>query len=391
MDELLLLPEGWPRLLVLALCAGVLALLWLRRAWVEELDEPLPAEEEAGEPLCAPGVEGEIRRSLLIVARNEEQRLPGLLQDLSSLLDEDPALEILLADDASTDGTRALLNAFCMDHERAHLASAASHAGKAAWLARLLPRARGGLLLFSDADCRVPRRWSLALAACVEREGLAAAGGPVLLTTEGDNTALRAWQQRLWLLLSGAAAALSRRAARRGRPSTPSLWGGNLAVDRAALERAGGYAACAGAGRNEDLSLVRALARAGLPSGLRILPRELRVRTQPVGALGCGRQLARWSAGLIRLAPLHAALALLPVAWLASLALVLALRPLLGLVLVLAAGHALGALLHALAERMDEPPAGLSDGLLLLAGLPVLGLLALRAALLGEARGASRP
>lgn len=391
MDELLLLPEGWPRLLVLAAGAGVLVLLWLRRALVEELDGPLEREADLGTPSCATGEDGLIRRSLLLVARNEEERLSALLRDLSALLDEDPALEILLADDASTDGTRALLDAFCLEHGRAELAAAAPHAGKAAWLVRLVPRARGGLLLFSDADCRLPRRWSLALAACMEREGLAAAGGPVLLTTEAGDTALNAWQRRLWLLLSGVAAALSRRSARRGSPSTPSLWGGNLAVDREALERAGGYEACAGAGRNEDLSLVRSLVRAGMPTGLRALPRDLRVRTHPVGVAGSARQLARWAAGLARLAPLHSAMALLPLAWLTSLALILALRPLMGLVLLLAAGHALGALLHALATRLDEAPAGLSDGLLLLAGLPVMGLLALGAALRGEAGGASRP
>lgn len=391
MDELLLLPEGWPRLLVLAAGAGVLVLLWLRRAWAGELDEPLDGEPDDGLPEDLLPDDGGIRRSLLLVARNEEPRLPGLLQDLEALLEEDPGLEILLADDASTDGGRALLAAFADGHGRVLLAEAAPHAGKEAWLARLVPRVRGQVLLFSDADCRLPRRWSLALSGLLEREGLAAAGGPVLLLPRAGSGPLAAWQRSLWLLLSGVAAALSRRGARRGRPAAPSLWGGNLAVSRAALERAGGYEACAGGGRNEDLALVRALSRAGEPVGLRAQPRELRVRTHEVDLAGCARQLARWAAGLVRLHPGHLLLALLPLAWLASLGMILALRPLMGLVLLLAAGQALGALLHALAVRLDEPPADLSDGLLLLAGLPVMALLALRAALRGEAGRGSRP
>lgn len=387
MNDLLLLPEGWPRQLLLACAAGLLAMIWLRRSWLESLREPEAGESAPAEAEEAPGV----ARSLFIVARNEEAHLPGLLEDLEALLDEDPRLEIHLADDSSDDQTRSLLAEFGLERERVYLQEPGPAQGKAAWLRHMVPQARGSLLLFSDADCRLPRRWSLALEECLRAEELAAGGGPVLLLDSGGAPGiLEGWQRLHWQLLSGVAAAWSRRSAFKGRPGTPSLWGGNLAVRREALEPLGGYAACATGNRNEDLELVRRLSVAGLPLGLRLKPRALRVRTHPVSWSGWASQTARWAQGLGRLAPAHALAVLAAGCWLASLLLILLLKPLLGLLLGLVAAQALSALSRGLAESVEEPALGVADCAGYLAMLPILALCAAlsaaRSALLGSSR-----
>ncbi|MFA7329508.1 MAG: glycosyltransferase [Candidatus Delongbacteria bacterium] len=389
MTDLLLLPEGWQRLLVPVVGAGILALLWARRRWLADLEDCRIRTQDSG-GLADGDPAGGIRRSLFIVARNEAPRLPGLLQDLEGLLDQDGGLEILLADDQSSDDTRRLLQDFCDTQPRARLLERADIRGKAAWLRRAVPLGQGDLLLFSDADCRLSRHWSLALEELLNREGLEAAGGPVLLlpVTSGDRAAR--WQRLHWILLSGVGAALSARNAGSQRPTTPSLWGGNLAVRRRAVEALGGYAACSTGNRNEDLELTRRLAQAGQPVALRLWPRALRVRTHPVDWAGSARQLARWAAGLGRLSPGPRLLALAVPLWLGALLLVLLLKPLLGLLLLLMAGQALGALLSGLAACLEEEGAGPGESAEYLLLLPALGLLAAWAFASGGARRGSR-
>ncbi len=389
MTDLLLLPEGWPRLLVTVVGAGILALLWARRRWLSDLEDSRLRTLDSVSPADGESAGG-IRRSLFIVARNEEPRLPDLLQDLEALLDQDEGLEILLADDQSGDGTRRLLQDFCDTQSRARLLERADIRGKAAWLRRAVPLGQGELLLFSDADCRLSRHWSLALEELLTREGLEAGGGPVLLlpTTGGDRAAR--WQRLHWILLSGLGAALSARGGSE-RPTTPSLWGGNLAVRRRAVEALGGYTACSTGNRNEDLELTRRLAQAGQPVALRLWPRTLRVRTHPVSWAGSARQLARWATGLSRLSFGQRLLGLAVLLWLGALLLILLLKPLLGLLLLLVAGQALNALLSGLAAYLEEESTGPAECAEYLLLLPVLGLLAGWAFLSGGAGRGSRP
>ncbi|MDP2359690.1 MAG: glycosyltransferase [bacterium] len=374
MPEWLLLPPGWPRALALVVAAGILIMIWLRRAWLEELVEE--GSDRAAAERSAPAAGGEPQRSLLIVARNEEEALPGLLQDLDRLLARDPALEIMLADDQSTDGTRPLLEAFCADAERHGrvrlLPAEPGRRGKPAWLRHGVDQCRGRQVLFSDADCRLPAGWSLALGALLD-EGLIAVGGLVLLEGGATPDPAARWQRLHWLLLSGMGALLSARM----HQAAPSLWGANLAFDRAAVDKLGGYARLAAVDSGEDLAFARALARLGAPHRLAAFPLDSRVRTRPETWAGSARQLARWLAGLPRLAPLHLSLVLGAAAWLGALAAILLLRPILGLVLGGAAVLSLSALLDELAARLREERPAASETALYLAAWPLVALLAL--------------
>jgi glycosyltransferase involved in cell wall biosynthesis len=108
------------------------------------------------------GTTATLELSVIIPARNEERVLPGCL---ASLLAQDDAIlfplgrewEILLVDDDSTDGTRAIMNQAAAEREGVTVLGAPQldvrvFTGKANACWAAAERARGRWLLFTDAD-----------------------------------------------------------------------------------------------------------------------------------------------------------------------------------------------------------------------------------------------
>lgn len=95
--------------------------------------------------------------SVLIPARNEEQNLPKLLQQLSQQTYSN--LEILVYDDHSTDNTSNVVNAFSREDTRIRLISPEylpeDWLGKNFACHKLSQKARGEVFLFLDADVKV--------------------------------------------------------------------------------------------------------------------------------------------------------------------------------------------------------------------------------------------
>lgn len=87
--------------------------------------------------------------SLLFCAYNEKECLPEKLENLRQLKRCCPQLEILVYDDASTDGTHELLAA-CPD--LLTVVRGPGRTGKAAGMKQLVERASGDVLIFTDAN-----------------------------------------------------------------------------------------------------------------------------------------------------------------------------------------------------------------------------------------------
>ena len=95
--------------------------------------------------------------SVLIPARNEANNIEACLSAV--LASEHPLFEVLVYDDASTDGTPALVDAIAATDRRARLIRGAElprgWAGKSHACHRLALAAAGDILLFIDADVRL--------------------------------------------------------------------------------------------------------------------------------------------------------------------------------------------------------------------------------------------
>ena len=125
--------------------------------------------------------------SVVVAARNEEQGIRGALQSL--LRAEYPTLELIAVDDRSEDATGRILDEFAQADSRLHVEHVAhlpeGWLGKnhALWLGA--SRARGELLLFTDADVIFEPTVLLRAVQCMQRDRLDHLTGPADIRTPG--------------------------------------------------------------------------------------------------------------------------------------------------------------------------------------------------------------
>lgn len=205
-----------------------------------------------GEPADPPLV------SIIIAGRNEAEELPGCLDSLMRLRYPAEKLEILLVDDASHDGTLALLQAFAEGKEHVTVLALERQAkelsGKAGAVLQAIEKSNGEYIFITDADCRVPSLWiETHLAYFTAEVGMV--GGLTLLHRRHVHTS---WLDRVqsldWLFLQ----LISSACAHAGKPL--SWMGNNMAFRRSAYDAVGGYRQL-NYSLIEDFSLLNAISR----------------------------------------------------------------------------------------------------------------------------------
>jgi cellulose synthase/poly-beta-1,6-N-acetylglucosamine synthase-like glycosyltransferase len=190
--------------------------------------------------------------SVIIPVRNEEAALPRLLASLET--QTQPDIEYVFIDDGSTDKSPALLAAFkaqsaapvtiiqIEDGDTGLALSTAFRNRKQEALAQGVAAARGGVLLFTDADCEAGPDWARMMTRFTLCGDTGAVLGPVY-----KNPAQSSPQNPARLLddyqcfdqvvrgmyIAGAA----------GLGAASGAFGNNVAVRKTALDRLGGYSA----------------------------------------------------------------------------------------------------------------------------------------------------
>jgi 4,4'-diaponeurosporenoate glycosyltransferase len=254
---------------VVLVAGGLLAGLWftgrLRRL---PLDEAGPS---AGGDRVLPLL------SVVIPARDEAATLPALLGSIARA--GGPALEVIVVDDASTDGTGEVATSFGATVLRLD-GPPPGWAGKPHACARGADAANGDLLVFLDADVRLlPGSLSRLVAAHT-----AAGGG--LVSVQPYHRVERPYEELSAMfntvsMIGGAAFAPW------PRPRRPVAYGPCLVTSTDDYRAAGGHAAVR-AEVVEDIALARAYRRAGLGVDCRVGAGAVEFRMYPGGV----RQLA---------------------------------------------------------------------------------------------------
>lgn len=232
--------------------------------------------------------------SVLIAARDEAANLPYLLADLAAQHFPVGAFEVIIADDHSSDGTAAAVEAFAVTAPMpvrvvrlADLPNAGQ--GKKAALTVAIGAARHPWLAFTDADCRVGPHWLTALADALARNpALDLLSGPVALRPNGSALA------RLQVIEFAGPVGVGAATLALGRPTMCN--GANLAVRRAAWEAVGGYAAHRHVASGDDEFLLHALWARRRGSAAFVADARAVVRTAAAPTVGAFlRQRVRWA------------------------------------------------------------------------------------------------
>ena len=120
--------------------------------------------------------------SVVVVAHDEERRLPARLENLLSLDYPAERFEILVASDGSSDRTAEIAKARAS--ERLRVFAFPTRRGKAAVLNDIVPQARGEVVAFADARQRFEVGALRALAAAFSDPAVGAASGELVLTSD---------------------------------------------------------------------------------------------------------------------------------------------------------------------------------------------------------------
>jgi cellulose synthase/poly-beta-1,6-N-acetylglucosamine synthase-like glycosyltransferase len=175
--------------------------------------------------------------SVIIPINNEEARMEGLLQSLA--VQDYPGAEYIFIDDRSTDGGPRMLRAFAEGRNRVTIITLTENPGpnhKQYALTKGIEAARGSLLLFTDADCRVSPGWITAMARRMEDPALGITIGPVFKRSGGRGFF------HLYQCFDHAVRYMYL-AASTGLGAAGGGFGNNLILRREALEAIGGYGA----------------------------------------------------------------------------------------------------------------------------------------------------
>jgi len=102
--------------------------------------------------------------TIIVAARNEEDKILRTLLSLNKLEYPDGKLQILIVDDQSTDATGKIIDEFILDKPRFQKITTEEHhtklIGKMRALAYAIKEATGEIILTTDADCEVKPLWA---------------------------------------------------------------------------------------------------------------------------------------------------------------------------------------------------------------------------------------
>ncbi len=195
--------------------------------------------------------------SIIIAARNEEGHIGTCLDSIVALTYPKDLLEVIVVDDRSTDRTAEIIGGFGDKYPYIKLLRIESESGdrpgKTNAVMNAADASHGDVLMFTDADCRVPPAWVENTVAHYADPSIGVVAGFTYLAGESRLAQMQALD---WFVLTSVASATTRL----GFPVTAV--GTNLSVRRKAYDSVGGYRKIPFS-VTEDYALFHAVTSAG--------------------------------------------------------------------------------------------------------------------------------
>jgi len=235
--------------------------------------------------------------SIIIAARNEEERILACLQSLRQLEYPADKLEILIVDDCSTDRTSAIVHTFIDQFGGMTLLKTPPESGnlrgKTNAIAHGIRNSRGEVIMFTDADCSVSPGWVRSTVRYFS-EDTGIVGGFTILKSQNIFHGIQALD---WLYLFGIASATS------GLGIPLTAIGNNVSIRRTAYNETGGYEVIPFS-VTEDYSLVQTILQKTRFSMRFPLEADAVVTSEPCDTIShLFRQKQRWSVGALDMVP----------------------------------------------------------------------------------------
>lgn len=172
--------------------------------------------------------------SVIVAARNEEDKILRCLKSLDELEYETDKLEIIIVDDQSTDNTGKIVDEFIPGKDKFKKIVTVKHPklrGKTNALAHAIKEAKGEIILTTDADCEVNPNWVRATASYY-RDNIGMVNGYTTQLADSPFNGMQAIDFIYLLLVASGTINI-------GLPV--SCIGNNMSFRKKAYEETGGY------------------------------------------------------------------------------------------------------------------------------------------------------
>jgi len=232
--------------------------------------------------------------SILVAARNEEANLERCLRSLVEQQYAAEKLEILVGNDWSEDGTQNIIDEFVGKHPMLRSVEIKKNLGlargKSNVLANLALKAKGEVLLITDADMWLPPNWAKTMVTAFEKSTGIVTG----FTLVRSNSWFSTMQSVDWAFALGMIKVITDR----GMPVTSM--GNNMAVLTKAYQSTGGYEKLPFS-ITEDFQLTKAVLSKGYTIKQEISPELTGLTLPSIGFTGLLQQRKRWATGVMQL------------------------------------------------------------------------------------------
>jgi cellulose synthase/poly-beta-1,6-N-acetylglucosamine synthase-like glycosyltransferase len=229
--------------------------------------------------------------SVVVAARNEEGNIERCLRSILQVDYPADKLEVVVADDGSTDRTPEIISKIKQEHNNLKVIRIESQInnlkGKANALAQAIAQTNGEFIFLTDADCEVPRTWIKGMLRHFDEKTGVASGVTIIETGK----IFYGMQSLDWAFLLSVAAAV-------GRLFKPvACIGNNMAFRKEAYIECGGYQNLKFS-ITEDFALFKAITENGKWGYAFPVDLETLVISKPVKTLKeLYHQKKRWGTG----------------------------------------------------------------------------------------------